>query len=342
MDVKDFMWFSVGYDASPPTPTVKLKLGIEGQFFTLNGQPFTVIQSSEFSLFKRYLDGEDINPVLRQRSALGFNTLRVWLLNTSVVAFRNGTQQDGIHPAQHSDFYTRLRAFCGVCESYGLIVELTVFTSTPDLMPNHGDQQLHLNLAANAVMGLGNVLLELVNENDHETNGVKDNEVWNGLTRPGGVLISRGSSNADNPPNRHDNPWDYEEYHTNGLSEFQRKVGHNAMEWADQSHKPCVSNENTRYPDQDSSEIHAEDAAENGALLCAGSCYHSQAGKASVLFTGIELNCAGKWAGGAKKVPLEFQKGRYAHLVELEGPNCIRAHARILGDGRQYVSMVRP
>jgi hypothetical protein len=111
-------------------------LTVAGQFFRAGGERFTVIQASDFSLFKRFLDGEDIRPITDQRRALGFNTLRVWLLNRSVVV--NG----GIHPADYPGFYESLSRFV---EAIGLYVELTVFTSTQGLMANVWDQQQHLD-----------------------------------------------------------------------------------------------------------------------------------------------------------------------------------------------------
>lgn len=334
------------YGSSATGPSIVGRLGIAGKFFTMDGQPFTAIESSDFSLYKRFLDGDPIVPaILRQRRSLGFNMLRVWLLNASVVGFRDqdwrtqhGPADDGIHPRQYPDFYAKLAPFAALCGTFELCVEFTVFTQTPVLMPSKGDQQRHLDGTADALRGACNVLLELVNENDHGN----DNTVSPDLQRPAGVLISRGSNSADAAPPRHDAPWDYELYHTNGLDQFQRKVGHNAMELAEESGRPCASNENTRYPDQDASADHAYDAGQNGALLAAGSCYHSQAGKLSTLFDGVELACAKAWADGAASVPLEFQHGQYVHLPELEGPTCIRAHARRLPDGREFISKVRP
>lgn len=313
-------------------------LRIDGRFFTMHGQPWTAIESSDFSLFKRFLDMERsaVNAVLDQRESIGFNMLRVWLLNQSVIGGRNGGFDNSrIHPADYPDFYEGLGHFVTLCGQYGMVVELTVFTQAATLMPNRDDQQRHLDRTADAVRGYGNVILELVNEGD-----VHDNAVSPDLRRPPDVLISRGSNGADAMPPRP--PWDYELYHTNDLSEFQRKVGHNASELADQSGKPCMSNENTRYPDRDSNPIHAYDAAMGAALLCAGSCYHSQSGKFSTLFTGVELECAKAWVAGAKSVPLEFQRGAYRHRNELEGPDCIRAYSRTLSDGRDYSIKIRP
>jgi hypothetical protein len=312
-------------------------LGIAGQFFTMNGQPWTSIQTSELSLPKRYLAGEDVRLVLAERAALGFNDTRQWLLNQSVVA--GAGYPEGIHPNQYPDFYERLRDLWELCGSYGLAVEATAFTSCLPLMPNRNDQQRHWDRTQEAARGLGYVRLELVNEYDwgHGENA-PDRSLWS--MRPSGILASSGSSTADAPP---PTPvWDYVLYHSNSLNEWQRKVGHNAMEWGDVYHCPGHSNENTRYPDNDSSETHAYDAAMGSALLCAGSCFHSQGGKFSRPFDATERRCAAAWVAGAKSVPLEFQRGRYIHRTDLEGPHCIRAYERRLPDGRGHAISIRP
>ncbi len=304
-------------------------ISIDGQFFRMGGNLATIIESSDFSLFKRYLAGEDVRRIMDQRRDVGFNTLRVWLLNRSVVV------DGGIHPGDYPHYYDQLAAFV---DSIGMYLELTVFTSTQGLMPDPTDQQAHLEQVANAVRGKPNVILELVNESDQW-----DNTPSEALVRPAGVILSRGSNGAGIIPPHHDDPWDYELYHTNDLSEWQRKVGHNAMEKvANASGKPCVSNENTRFIDNDASLAHAYDAAAGAALLCAGACYHSQAGKTSTLWADAELDCARQWVAGARSVPLEYQAGEYHHRPELEPPNYIRVYDRTLPDGRQHIVTIRP
>lgn len=308
----------------------------EGQFFKLaSGEPWTVIECSDFSLFQRELDGEDIRPILQQRADLGFNTLRVWILNQTVVGFRNATADTGIHPNQRPDFYQRLTAFVQTCGRYGLAVEVTAFTSTQTLMPDPHAQREHWARTVEALRDQPNVLLELVNEADQH-----DNALTVDVPEPFGLIASRGSNGADSPPPLP--PWGYSLFHTNDLDEFQRKVGHNAMEWADVTGHPCISNENTRYPDRDSSPEHAYDAAMGAALLCAGSCYHSQAGKYSRLFDGVELECARAWVAGARSVPLEFRAGRYMHHADMEGPDAIRVYERRLPSGKGLVIRIRP
>lgn len=298
---------------------------IRGEFFYLeDGTPFTVIESSEFSLFWRFLQGDDIDPVLQQRAALGFNMLRVWTLNTSVIP------GSGLQPKQYPGFYESLALFLEHCAQFGLRVELTAFTQTQTLMPNVNEQRAHLE-RLNAVMRPApNVIGELVNEYD-----AHDNACSPLLAKPDGVIWSRGSAGADHEPMRPS--WDYELYHSNGLNEWQRKVGHNAMEFANSQNVPAFSNENTRIPDQDADPRHCFDAAQGAALLCSGSCFHSVSGKTSHLFTDQELALAQQWVAGARSVPLEFRTGKYHHRTDLEtSADIIRGYDRTLPDGRKF------
>jgi hypothetical protein len=108
---------------------VTTRLVIRGKFFYLEtGEPFTVIECSDFSLLKRFIMGDDITPVLQQRADLGFNMLRVWTLNTSVIP-------GGLEPKRVPNFYASLSAFLDLCSQYGLRVELMAFTQTQTLMP---------------------------------------------------------------------------------------------------------------------------------------------------------------------------------------------------------------
>lgn len=310
------------------------QLSIDGQFFRSHGERWTVVQSSDFSLLKRFLEGEDVSAVLQERAVVGFNCLRVWTLNQSVVG---QVYPDGIHPNQYPDFYDRVRAFVQLCGSFGLAVELTAFTSCVPLMPDKNAQGEHWIRLQAAVRGLGNVLLELVNEHNWGSGeNSPDRALWS--MRPSGILASSGSSTADAPPP--EPVWDYVLYHSNGLSEWQRKVGHNAMEWADHFHCPAMSNENTRYPDNDSSPTRAYDAAAAASLLCAGACFHSQSGKFSRRFDPIELEAARAWVAGARSVPLEFQAGRYARHDELNSSTVVRAYSRTLSDNRSHLVLI--
>jgi hypothetical protein len=294
-----------------------------------DGTRFHAIECSDFSLYKYFLDSQDIGPVLAQRAQVGFNMLRVWLLNTSVIP-------GGLEPGSYLNFYAHLPEFLRLCASYGLYVELTAFTQTQTLMPDDSDQIAHWTDICDAIRDQPNVLLELVNEADQH-----DNATSAAFGRPSGVLASTGSNGSDHWPPEPD--WDYLLYHTNDAPEFQRKVGHNAWEISEhRGEKPCISNENTRFDDKDADLDHAYDAAAGAALLCAGACFHSVRGKISELWGGHELECAKAWVAGAKSVPLEYQPGQYARHDDLNGPDCIRAYSRTLPDGRSWLVKIRP
>ncbi len=322
------------YGASAPVLTV------DGQFFRNRGERWTGIQSSEFSLPKRYLAGEDIRPILDERCGLGFNMFRLWLLNQSVVA--GAGYPEGIHPDQYPDFYERIRALAELLGSYGVVGEFTAFTSCDPLMRETDRQVRHWQRTQDALRGLGNTTLELVNEyNWGEGQNSPHPSIY--AMRPSGIIASSGSATADAPP---PSPmWGYGLYHSNGLPQWQRKCPHNPMEdIADKFHVPAASNENRRYPDDEQSIVHAEDAARASALLIAFACFHSNGGKWSRLFDAVERAAAKAWCDGARSVPLEFQAGRYIHRSDLEQhnpPTILRAYERRLPDGRGHVVSIR-
>ena len=299
---------ALGLEPSPQ-PTDLLPLVAQGQFFARqDGTPFTAIECSDFNLFARYYVGEDITPVLQQRQNTGFNMLRVW---TDFDLEFAGIGR--LLVREHPDAYDRLPAFVRLCAQYGLYVEFTAYTGQHT--PDHWAQLTGI-LAVTGTFAL----CSLVNENNQHNNTV---DVTAFQPVPG-LLCSHGSNGADSDTVR---PiWDYGEYHTNGLFQWWRKAGHNAMELSDDH--PMLAGENTRFPDKDDSPLHAFDAAAGAALLCAGSCFHSVRGKNSTLWSGRELECAQAWADGARSVSLDCQRGGYRHRIDLEGPGTLRVYQR--------------
>src|SRR5262249_8544064 len=150
----------------------------------------------------------------------------------------------------------------------------------------------------------------------------------------------RGSNDGvtDVPPR----PWmDWEELHTNGQSEWWRKA-HNAMELSQGagdlqgSGVPAMVTEQTRCADgtpEGGEPRHWEDAGGVGALLVAGTCFHSVNGKWSRLWDDLEAANAAGMIARAHGVPLEFQAGAY-HRAEPNPPGVLRRYQRILPDGR--------
>lgn len=291
-------------------------------------QRFTIIQTSDFNLYNRWLSSENIEPVCEQRASLGFNSPRIW------TAYQIGLIGRLI-PREHPGFYDRIPAFMEVLAGYGFYPEWTAFTGPYGAMFDTSHEMVHhWESLQDALLGLTNLLdLELVNEYDNPPNhGLP----YDRLHRPVGLRSSHGSAVQDAAPK--EPVWDVAG-HRPGGNEWQRKVGHNAMaDVADVYHIPSWCNETIRMPDNDSNPIHAFDAAAGAALLCAGSCFHSPEGKNSTLWTGRSLQCAQAWANGARSVPLEFQAGAYFHPNDGE---YLRRYGRRLPDGREYIVSIR-
>jgi len=301
---------------TPPDPEALPRLAVDGQFFrqATTGARWTARQCSDFNLLNRWQHGEDIAPVLRQRAMAGFNLLRVWTLYDLA--------DKGIGTFLDID-YARVPAFLALCAQYGFYVEFTAYTSL--------ERKDHWAQLCNACAGASNVLLELVNEGTLPVNQIDMAR----YCRPAGTLCSRGSGGSEGVPPWE--PWDYCTYHTNGASEEQRKVGHNAMaDLADVYQVPALTNETSRYPDVgmwvgadlDRQRQLAYESAAGASLLCAGSCFHSVAGKASVLWDAWTDAVASAWTDGARAVSTSCQPKPYRRRDDLLTDDLLRVYQR--------------
>jgi len=184
-------------------------------------------------------------------------------------------------------------------------------------MPDHDAQLAHWHSLVAQLQPLTNALLEAANEEDQPVNYVA---ALYDLPRPAGLLASHGSNGSQAWPVA--DSWDYLTFHTNDAPEEVRKIGHNAMEVADAFHAPVITNETSRAPFKLSwthgGVLFGHDGAAGAALLNAGSCYHSEAGKYGTLLTGLQLAYAQAWVEGAQSVPLACQDGPYVHRQDLE------------------------
>lgn len=287
---------------APPLP----RLVPHGQFFTAGGAPFTAIECSDFLLYQRFLNGENITPIVTQRADLGFNMVRVFgMCNGSLGRFI---------PADYGEaYFTQLPEFYRVLQRYGLYGEFTANADSRTVFTNGADQTAVWMRLGTIFPLIQNALVECVNENDQPIN-----TLWTDLVRMRDVCAAHGSNGSQAAPVRP--TWDYETVHLNSAFEWQRKTGHwpyecsNGANGLAASHVPVMANENTRYPDNDSSMAHAQDAAAGAALLCAGSCFHSVRGKASQVWDGVELDAAQAWVTGARSVSLTCQPGAYRRI----------------------------
>jgi len=306
------------YDAPPLVPLVVPaplpRLCVNGHVFELEtGEPFTARQCSDFNVLNRWQHGEDIRPILEQRVGCGFNMLRVWTLY-DLAQYNIGTFLD-------LD-YARVRDFLRLCATFKLYVEFTAYTSTED--------PLHWSRLIWGVTGEPNALLELVNEGTIPVNEISMSR----YARPTYILASRGSGGSEGDPPWE--PWDYITRHTNGSDEEQRKVGKQSYDLAETAGVPVFTNETSRFPDvgmwrgADPARIRALafDSAAGASLLCSGSCFHSAAGKSSVLFDAATVDAALAWTAGSRSVPLAVQHQPYTRRDDLLTPDLLRVYQR--------------
>ena len=293
--------------ASAATPLPRLVA--DGRWFKQdNGVRWTGIEATDFNLFNRFLNGEDIAPILHQRADVGFNLLRVWT-DFNVCADGNCEQRQPIGrlvPTEHPDYYARLRDFLDECARHGLYVELTAFTGRSDSDPA---RIAHWEALIAAVSPSTNVLLELINEHNVHNKTLPYHRL---RQPPAPILASHGSGGAGGEPRL---PiWTHVTYHPGFGADWMRKAVSEGGDAAGKYNVPVLLNETTRFPDNDKSLEHAYDVGRGCALVLAGCAFHSVTGKNSRLWEGHELALAREWARGARSVSLACQRNEFRQV----------------------------
>jgi len=285
-------------------------LSIEGQFFLSDNNRFTVIECSDYVLYSRFINNENIKPQLDQRAEAGFNFKRVWTnFDERTIGFK-------CIPSEHVNFYDAIPEFINLNASYDSYVEFTAFVQP---QRQEIDHWTNLNNACRELP----VLIELVNENDQHPIDLRN------FSKFDEILTSHGSNGSEHWSV--ESYWDYLTFHTNDASEEQRKVGHNAMEiW----NGPVITNETSRYPEVGmwvNSDLNRQrnlafDSAAGASLLCAGSCFHMNHG--SEVWDNNTFEIAKEWVRGAKSIDLNCQSFPYIHRQDLEGPDDLRVYQK--------------
>jgi hypothetical protein len=323
--------------ANPNRPLPRL-VATRHYFVTATGERHTIIEASFFNGLARFLreGATAITPELQQLADLGFNTARTWT--------RFQLAQYGIGDctlAEFPDLYQRIPDYVWCLARYGIYADFTAYTGKEDYDPWHWDQ------LTEACQPVPWAIASLVNENDQAGNHIDETQFQPKPWMRCSHGSHGGSAHVGVRP-----PWDWEELHTNGQSEEQRKIGHNAMECYTGAGemapggKPVITSETSRCPEVgmwsgagvDRCRALAFDAAAGAALLVAGACFHSVAGKKAGRLAGVELEAATAWAQGARSVPLRYQDGVYRRI---DDPLYLRTYQRVLADGDAWTVRIR-
>jgi hypothetical protein len=134
------------------------------------------------------------DPLLEESQALGANGRRVFGMADSFMH---------LYPFEHHDYYGRLPEFLALNGEYGQYVQFCVFADTQIILPHLDDQAAHYTAVCDALQPSPNVLLQLVNENSANRNGIDLRR----FEPPHGLLASIGSNGTgEDPPLP---AWDY-------------------------------------------------------------------------------------------------------------------------------------
>jgi hypothetical protein len=180
------------------------RLHVAGKYFVNQaGQRVFLKGVTDFLLYQRYLDGEDIGPLLRERVAIGANAVRIIGMVNSFSHW---------YPQEYgARYYDALPAFFAVLEQHGLYGYFTVFADTEIVMPKQADQVAHFAKVVAQLQQCPNSLGELVNEPYAHDNATANPFAF---PRPIGVPFSSGSYNdvlgAAVTPKPH---WDFHDHH---------------------------------------------------------------------------------------------------------------------------------
>jgi hypothetical protein len=324
-------------------------LSIDRLVFAQNGQPWTWKMASDFLLFERFHNGQDITPLLRERRDLGANGVHV----IGMCGFAGHV----FTPESWPDYYQSLRLFFDRLFHAGLFCEFVPLTGVRALLPHWTHQQHvdHAWMCSDIAARFSHVLIELTNEYNHSYAVGLDVENFDQESSAPYVLSSRGSGTGDTDPALP--PWDYLTFHPGRSDEWPRKMK-SAWEYADQWGRPCVNNEPMGAGEVDEPGRRATsvedfyDAGACAALMSAGATFMSESGKWSEPYGPTQRACAEAFYAGLSVIPAGVGNWTYAKAVP--GGFCLEAHDNdgtpdsalrtfgMLNGNEQWAMAVRP
>lgn len=273
-----------------PEPTIKGRVVPDGKVFRLDGAIWPWRGVTDFMLFRDYLDGKDLSPVLNQRRSVGANLVRVLGMAYNIPVNAGRTKFVG-DP-------TKVKEFVDYVAGFGLRVEFTALADAQLLMPN---QEVQKSFILRVLEDLPETaFLEYANE--PFKNGVDPKGI--GRIQTSTVLTS-GIYDWNDP----DSWFDYVTVHEDRSDEWPRKS--RTDEWADHAGRTSVWDEpmganEVNQPGRRSNV--PEDFYDLGAGIAlhgGGMTFHSEAGLNSELWGPVQQECATQCFAAMASVPLE-------------------------------------
>jgi len=266
------------------------RLHVEGKsFVNAQGQRVFLKGVTDFLLYKRYLDGEDIHPLLRERVSIGANAVRIIGMVNSFSHW---------YPQEYGQrYYDELPNFFGILNMYRLYGYFTVFADTQIVMPKKMDQITHFGKMVAQLGECQNSLGELVNEPYAHDNATADPLAF---PRPVGVPFSSGSYNdvlgdkVTPPPH-----WDFHDFHV--PRKDVKRVADQCMATNPNylAGMPVISGEPDKFggPNAFNPKVYLTDPDESRQMAktaegtACGYFYHTSSGVWSLPFNDVERRC---------------------------------------------------
>lgn len=204
----------------PPHPTAhqsgQLKLVGDLSIQDDQGQEWRMAGFTDFSQFRLFLNGVDIQPILTERVQLGANTERVLLSAAALFDLRDTSYTDG----QLDDYFD-------LVAKWEMRIEAVVLADANPkskfnlvgTFPLLSQQRAFLSRIAGVIARHWNVIGELCNECSHEITQIDRSA----FTKPNTPNIwERGSGQADEPP--FTPPWDLVGNHAGRQFDWPRRL----------------------------------------------------------------------------------------------------------------------
>lgn len=181
-----------GVVPTPPTSSLSRFVRIDRPTHTFvndQGQNVKCRGASAFLLYKRFLDGENIDPQLQQLHDLGRNLLRVMGMFESL---------GGFNPKAYGDrYYSSIPAFMERCRLFGHYVLWTACAATQGMFTE--DEAIdHIKKTVEQLKVTVNVIFSPVNEQDQHNNGINISKYLSQVDM-GWILHDNGSYGIDEP-----------------------------------------------------------------------------------------------------------------------------------------------
>jgi hypothetical protein len=262
---------------------------------------------TDFLLFYRFLIGEDIGPLLKERLKVGATVLRVF----SMVAWDDISPR--FYPQDFSDYYSTLRAFIKLLAENNLRCELTVFADAQIVMPDADDREAHLDRVVETLDDCWNVFIEVANEPFKNLPGGNDEAVQLAQRIQGcGLLVAAGNYDARSPEDWR--PWppgDYGTTHVARVDDWPRKckdIFDLAMDGGPPD-VPWIGDEPLGAAEENDPGRRSNVAPDFGwyaagcAMFGPGATFHSDAGCYSLLLGPEQTKCAEAFFAALSWVP---------------------------------------